>query len=139
MQIRRVNGSCAPGEINFEAWFLFASVILAVGCFCWLGLGLPWPHCWVRHTFGFPCPTCGSTRCALALAHGNVGSALRLNPMIFTAYLGIGVFDVYAIGALWFGLPRLRLTDVPSKIKQVFSLLLIIAATGNWIYLLTKG
>ena len=57
--------------------------------------------------------------------------------MMFAAYLGVGLFDAYAIGTLWFGLPRLRLTDIPAKIKQVFSLLLIIVATSNWIYLLT--
>lgn len=58
--------------------------------------------------------------------------------MMFAAYLGLALFDLYAIGTLWFGLPRLRLADVPAKIKQVFSLLLIIVATGNWIYLLTN-
>jgi hypothetical protein len=136
MEIRRLIRPSEPGEINLEAWFLFASVILAVGCLGWLGLGLPWPHCWLRHTFGFPCPTCGSTRCALALAHGNIGSALRVNPMIFAVYLGVGLFNLYAIGTLWFGLPRLRLTAVPAKIKQIFSLLLIVLATANWIYLL---
>jgi hypothetical protein len=138
MRIRTLNGPYAPGEIHFEAWFLFASVMLAVGCFSWLGLGLPWPHCWVRQLFGFPCPTCGSTRCALALAQGTIGSALRHNPMMFVLYLGVAFFDGYAIGTLWFGLPRLRLIDVPAKIKQLFSLVLIIVATGNWIYLLTN-
>jgi len=138
MRIQSFHGPCAKGEIHFEAWFLFASVMLATGCFSWLALGLPWPHCWVRHTFGLPCPTCGSTRCALALAHGNIGSALLQNPMMFTVYLAVASFDLYAIGTLWLGLPRLRLADVPAKIKQVFSLLIIILATVNWIYLLSN-
>jgi len=58
--------------------------------------------------------------------------------MMLIFYLGVALFDGYAIGTLWFGLPRLRLIEVPAKIKQVFSLLLIIAATSNWIYLLTN-
>jgi hypothetical protein len=58
--------------------------------------------------------------------------------MMLVLYFGVALFDAYAIGTLWFGLPRLRLTDVPAKIKQVFSVLLIIVATGNWIYLLTN-
>jgi Protein of unknown function (DUF2752) len=138
MRIKRVNGPCPRGEINFEAWFLFASATLAIGCLFWLQLGLPWPHCWVRQTFGLPCPTCGATRCALALAHGDVRSALLFNPMMLAAYSATGLFDLYAIGVLWFGLPRLRLAEVPAKIEQVLSLLLIIVATGNWIYLLTS-
>jgi hypothetical protein len=138
MRIQRVNGPCPPGQIDFEAWFLFASVLLAAGCLCWLSLGLPWPHCWVRHTFGVPCPTCGSTRCALALAHGDVRSALLLNPMMFAIYFAVGCCDLYAVGALWFGVPRLRLASLPTKVKQIFGLLIIIVATGNWIYLLTN-
>jgi hypothetical protein len=138
MRIQRVSGPRRPGEINFEAWFLFASVMLAAGCFGWISLGLPWPHCWVRHTFGVPCPTCGSTRCALALAHGDIRSALLLNPMMFALYSAIGLFDLYAVGTLWLGLPRMRLTEVPAKIKQVFGLLVVIVATSNWIYLLVN-
>ena len=138
MQFKRLNGPCLPGEINFEAWFLFASGMLAVGGFFWLQVGLPWPHCWVRQTFGLPCPTCGATRCALALAHGDASSAFLFNPMMFAAYFATALVDLYAIGVLWFGLPRLRLAEVPTQIKQALSLLLIILVTGNWIYLLTN-
>jgi hypothetical protein len=138
MKIQRTSGPSPPGQINFEAWFLFASVILAAGSFCWLSLGLPWPHCWVRHTLGFPCPTCGSTRCALELAHGDIRSALLQNPLMFVTYCGVGLFDLYAVGMLWFGLPRLRLSEVPPKVKQAFGLLVIVVTTGNWIYLLTN-
>jgi hypothetical protein len=58
--------------------------------------------------------------------------------MAFVAFCAVGLFDVYAAGALWFGLPRIRLSDVPAEIKQVFAFLIILLATGNWIYLLTN-
>jgi hypothetical protein len=138
MRIQKLTGPCPTGTIDFEAWVLFGSVTLAISAFCWLGLGLPWPQCWLRHILGIPCPTCGSTRCALALAHGDIQGALWLNPMAFAAFCAVGLFDLYAAGTLWFGLPRIRLSDVPAKIKQVFAFLVILLATGNWIYLLTN-
>jgi hypothetical protein len=138
MRINKLSGPCPPGTLDVEAWFLFASLAIGIGAFGWLSLGLPWPHCWLRHTLGIPCPTCGSTRCALALVRGNIGAALLFNPMTFAVFCATGLFDLYAAGTLWFGLPRIRLTDVPTKVKQVISFLVILLATSNWVYLLTN-
>jgi hypothetical protein len=46
--------------------------------------------------------------------------------------------DLYAAAVLLFGLPRLRLAKLPSKIKSAVGALLIIALTANWIYLLAN-
>lgn len=36
--------------------------------------------CWLHAAFGIDCPMCGMTRSFVALAHGDVGAALRFHP-----------------------------------------------------------
>jgi len=126
----------APQETDFEFLFLFVSCGLAVSCFLWLGLGMPWPRCWVRQLTGLPCPTCGATRCALSLAHGDLLGACGHNPLIFVCYGFTLLVNLYAVAVLLFRLPRLRLTNLPSSVKRGLSAMMIIALTANWIYLL---
>jgi hypothetical protein len=127
----------APGETDFEPWFLFASAAFGIGCLAWLRVGLPWPGCWFRHSFGIPCPTCGATRSALALAHGDIGLALRTNPLMCLAYLAVIIFDLYAIGVLVCRTKRLRLERVPLQVQRVLRVITIGLVIGNWIYLLS--
>jgi hypothetical protein len=42
---------------------------------------VPYPTCIVRLAFGVPCPACGLTRAALALARFDVAAALRFHPL----------------------------------------------------------
>lgn len=121
--------------MDFEGWFLFGSVALAVGCLTWLAWGLPWPRCWLRHALGVPCPTCGSTRCALALAHGDLRRAILLNPLMFCAYAATIGFDLYASVVLLFELPRIRFGLLPAKIKRGLAIVLVTAMVVNWLYL----
>jgi hypothetical protein len=125
-----------PGETDFEPWFLMASSLFGLGCLIWLGFGLPWPHCWVRHLLGIPCPTCGSTRSALALAHGNVGRAFQLNPLMCLVYLGVIGFDFYAAAVLIFRTKRIRFIAMPKSTQQIVASVIVAAVLVNWIYLL---
>jgi hypothetical protein len=126
----------APREIDFEPWFLFATTSFGIGCLSWLALRLPWPVCLFRHTFGVPCPTCGATRSALALAHGDIGLAFRTNPLMCLVYLGVLIFDLYAIAVLVFRMKRLRLHPIPLKVQRVLRVITVGLVVGNWIYLL---
>jgi hypothetical protein len=126
----------APGETDFEPWFLFASATFGIGCLAWLTLGLPWPVCWFRHTLGVPCPTCGATRSALALAHGDIGLALRTNPLMCLVYIAVVVFDLYAISVLVLRTRRLRLARVPLQVQRGLRVIAVSVVIGNWIYLL---
>lgn len=53
--------------------------------------------CVFRNLTGLPCPTCGSTRAALAVARGHPLEALALNPLVtaaafaFLAWLAVRV------------------------------------------------
>jgi uncharacterized protein DUF2752 len=126
----------APKETDFEFLFLFVSCGFAASCYFYLALGMPWPGCWVRHLTGIPCPTCGATRCALSLAHGDPLGAWRHNPLIFVCYGGTFLLNLYAAAVLLFRFPRLRLAHLPAKVKRALSALVIVALAANWIYLL---
>ncbi|MBV9299622.1 MAG: DUF2752 domain-containing protein [Verrucomicrobia bacterium] len=99
---------------------------------------MPWPECWVRRLTGLPCPTCGATRCATSLVHGDLVGAWRHNPLIFVCYGGTLLLNLYAAAVLLFRLRRLRLANVPVKVKRALSAVIIIALTANWIYLLVN-
>lgn len=42
---------------------------------------VPFPTCLLRLTLGLPCPACGLTRAALALAHLDIAHAQRFHPL----------------------------------------------------------
>lgn len=42
---------------------------------------IPYPTCLVRLALGIPCPACGLTRAALALAHLDLAAAQRFHPL----------------------------------------------------------
>jgi len=63
------------------------------------------PPCLLHATTGLHCPGCGSTRALHQLAHGNVGVALRLNPLTVLALPALGFLVVrrekYFVKPLW--------------------------------------
>jgi hypothetical protein len=128
----------APKETDFEFLFLVVSSVTAVSCFVWLALGLPWPGCWFRRLTGLPCPTCGATRSAFSLAHGDLTAAFRDNPLIFVCYAGTIILNLYCAGVLLFQFPRLRLAGLPSDVKRHLCVLVFAAVLLNWLYLLTN-
>src|SRR5215831_16780479 len=127
----------APKETDFELMFLALTLLIAVPCFIWLAMDLPWPKCLLRHVTGIPCPTCGATRCALAFAHGNLEAAWMRNPFMFVCYAATGLIDLYAATVVLFQLPRIRLANLPAEIKHRLCVIVVIALGINWFYLLT--
>lgn len=63
------------------------------------------PRCWLYEHTGLQCPGCGGTRALHALLHGEVRTALKLNPL---AVAGVGIVAWlglrWAVG-LWTGSP----------------------------------
>ena len=70
------------------------------------------------------------------MAHGDIGLAFRTNPMMCLVYLGILVFDLYAVTALLLRTKRLRLDRIPIQIQRVLRVIVVGLVIGNWIYLL---
>jgi hypothetical protein len=85
---------------------------------------------------GYPCLTCGATRCAIAFLHGNFGLAWSWNPLAFVALCGLALFDLYALVVLIARLPRLRLVEFTRTEKNAVRIAVIALILVNWMYLL---
>ena len=89
--------------------------------------------CPLRELTGIPCPTCFGTRALLAASHGEVWRALRLNPLVGTAGLGLFVLVPWTAGTAVFRGPRPALSQTTIR-KLAWSGAGLVAA--NWAYLL---
>ena len=126
-----------PGEFNHELVWLAVSVAAALGGTIWLGLGLPMPRCPFLEITGYPCLTCGATRCSIAFLHGNFGVAWLWNPLAFVMVCGVALYDLYAAIVLLAGLPRLRSIDWTRTERNVARIGFIALIAVNWVYLLS--
>jgi hypothetical protein len=125
-----------PEEFNHElVWLAVSVAALVTGAF-WLGLGLPWPHCPFLAVTGYPCLTCGATRCAISFLHGNLFLAWTWNPLAFVALCGVALFDFYALIVLLARLPRLRVIDWTRAQKNALRIAVIALIVVNWVYLI---
>jgi hypothetical protein len=134
--MRLVRRRITPGEFNHELVWLAVSVAAAITGAIWLGLGLPTLRCPFLAITGYPCLTCGATRCSIALFHGNLGAAWLWNPLALVALCGVALYDLYAAIVLFAGLPRLRLIDWTATERNAVRIAAVALILGNWIYLL---
>ena len=128
----------APGETDHELLWLGVSVCSFAVASCWFVLGLPWPRCVFHDLTGLPCLTCGLTRCAVALFHGDLSGAVRWNPLMFFTFCAVAMFDLYALAALALRTPRLRLIFRSERAKNSIRYVAIAAVLLNWTYLLVN-
>jgi len=127
-----------PGENDPELLALGTSASMGASGLAWLAAGLPLPRCAFHALTGCPCPTCGATRCVLALMHGHVSQALGWNPLIFTGLAGMALVNLYAIAVLLGGLPRIRFSFTGREGRVLkWACLLLVAA--NWAYEIHHG
>jgi hypothetical protein len=91
---------------------LLALVYLAIAALGWVALRW-WgdgiaraARCPLFELTGLPCPTCGGTRAALALARLEPGAALQANPLVTVGALALGLWGAW--GAAATAAPRLR-------------------------------
>jgi Protein of unknown function (DUF2752) len=126
----------SPDDFNHELVWLAVSVAAVVGGAFWLTLGLPMPRCLFLALTGYPCLTCGATRCAIAFGHGNFSAAWLWNPLALVALCFVVMFDVYAAIVLMTRAPRLRLVDWTRPEKNAVRLAVVALIVANWVYLL---
>lgn len=115
------------------------AVILMTGSMVLLQLLLPdglQLRCRFHALTGWPCPTCGTSRCASLLLDGSLGEAFRIQPLLFCGMLLMLPLIVYMLPALFLNwpIPRIRLERKQEKYGLIAGMLLIVAA--NWIYLI---
>jgi hypothetical protein len=126
----------SPDDFNHELVWLAVSVTVAVGGALWLRLGLPVWRCPFLAVTGYPCLTCGATRCVIAFLRGNFFAAWLWNPLALAALCFVVVFDVYAAIVLMARGPRLRLINWTRGEKNAVRIGAIALIVVNWGYLL---
>ena len=90
------------------------------------------PGCLFRELTGLPCPTCGITHAALALARWDLPHALAFNPL---ATLGALVFLVGGVAAAAASLAGRPLTE-PRLSGRAPRSAALLAVAANWAWLL---
>ena len=94
------------------------------------------PVCAFKQWLGLPCPACGTTRSALALAHFDLTAALAVNPLITLAWaLRVG-------GGLLAGLLVLagrQVPEPPSRLPAWARVGVVVLVLANWAYLVAHG
>jgi len=96
----------------------------------WLRL----PLCPMAGVLGIPCPGCGLTRATLALAHGDVQTALALHPLVFV----LAPIFLWAMGSAVYGFVRgtqARRAPNPwfaSRAATALATVLLVLTLGVW-------
>lgn len=89
--------------------------------------------CMFRNATGLPCPTCGSTRAALAVATGRPLDAVVLNPLVTIAAV---------LGAVWLvmrvGFARQIAINLPSWAVVPVWVAVAVLLAANWIYVIAR-
>lgn len=127
-----------PRETDWEKLAAFTIPITAAAGIAWLKLGLPLPPCTFKNFTGHPCVGCGATRATHALLHGEIGDALRLNPLCAAGFIALGAYGIFAVISVVFGKGRrLRPDGLPRRTGTAvrIGLVLIIAANWAWVIL----
>ncbi len=92
--------------------------------------------CVFKRLTGYPCATCGGTRAASRLAHGDIAGAIQLNPLATAIVIGVPLLLVW-----WVLVPPPSPT-VSKKRSQIhprvqLAILLLVVAV-NWAYVLWR-
>ena len=98
--------------------------------------------CLIKHATNIPCPSCGSTRAALSLVHGDFLKSLYINPF------GIIIASIMLITPIWIFVDvatrKNTLLEFYKKIEVVLkkpgiAIALVLLVTVNWIWNIVKG
>ena len=129
------------GETDFEFLFgvlfvpLFGAAALVI-----LRLSAHVPLYCVFHRFtGFPCPACGSFRCAEQLAAGHIGQAWLTQPLVTILVILALAYAAYSWLVVTLKLPRLRMEGMNRGHRRLISWLAVAAILANWAYIALRG
>ena len=95
------------------------------------------PDCVFKGLTGIPCPTCGSTRSVVHLAHGDILSALAMNPLTTLCLLAAIVYFIASLMSVAFDLPRINFI-LADKEKNVMRAGVVMILLAQWAYLIIQ-
>jgi len=95
------------------------------------------PDCVFKGLTGIPCPTCGSTRSVVHLAHGDILTALALNPLTTLCLLAAIVYFIASLISVTFDLPRINFIFA-DKEKNVMRAGVVMVLLAQWAYLIIQ-
>ena len=101
-----------------------ALAVLALGAYAF---GIP--LCMFHRLTGIPCPLCGTTRACVSLLHGDVASALRINPLAVVAMV-VGPLVLWSMT---------RRGNWPTVLVRAARFLAWAAVLLNWACLVCSG
>ncbi len=95
-------------------------------------------HCPLRDLSGIPCPTCGGTHAAVALAHGRLAEAFTSSPLVAG---GLILFSVWvAAGVIMTLVPAWRREMVLSdKEKRTARILAVLIVVSGWAWMILRS
>lgn len=99
----------------------------------WLALAPLLPACPMREVTGVPCPTCGTTRAAVALLDGDIGAALLANPLAAVAAVAFVLGGALAAVWAWSGGP---LPELPRRLSPALRAGIVAALIANWAWVI---
>ncbi len=119
-------------------WPLWAVLLVLVwsgfgaGVVCLsLYLNRPVQLCLIKRLTGFACPTCGFTRGALSLLHGQIYHAWGYNPLLFSV---LALFFIATAVRVFFARSvRISLTSTERVIAWI---LVVTLFFFNWVYVI---
>jgi len=135
--MRVIRRRLLPGEFDHELVWLAISVTAFVIGAIWLRLGLPMMQCPFLAMTGYPCLTCGATRCSIAFAHGYLATAFAWNPLVTIGLCGLVLFNLYALLVLVSRTPRLRVVEWTRREKSYARVIAVSLLLLNWAYLIS--
>lgn len=97
--------------------------------------------CPTRRLIGIPCPACGTTRSAAALAQGQFELALQTNPLGYLALAFLIVIPMWIVYDLWQQTQSLKeaYQQAEAKLKRPqFAWPLALLLLANWIWNIFK-
>ena len=92
------------------------------------------PSCVFKNCTGLPCPTCGSSRAIVHLAHGDILSSIAMNPLTALCLAAAVSYFLFSLTTLVFDTRRmsLKLEENEKSVVRAGEVLLILV---NWAYL----
>jgi hypothetical protein len=102
----------------------------------WLALAPFAPACPFRSITGIPCPSCGTTRAAVALLNGRLGDALVVNPLATAG--GLAVLLGGLLAPVWVTL-KLPVPEIPVPLPVWMRIAIVAVLLAGWAYLIVKS